>query len=246
MALQIGTQGSTGYAGRGTNVVNYNSAYTVLFSFYLPSDYNYDFLWGLGGSTGSNSNTNLGTRGEVLKPNGAGTSVKLTLWDGTNGDETIFWANPAATTWHNIAIIRSSATAIKVRYNGTNSSTLTLDISGREAVANEFLGYGGDSARAGVRWTNYKAWSAALSDPQVDAEHATTSFIVTANKFSGSPMGDESTAAGNNTADGSGATWTLGAGMSYGNNSPDVTYGGAGQSRPFSGKLGGLFKGKLG
>jgi hypothetical protein len=222
MSLELQTVGTTGEVIR-VAAFSHNAAYTVLFNVYFPSAMSFDFVYGVGGTTSSNGGTSLGSLQDSIKTNGASTSIKLVA----SGSETIPNYLPG-TGWHKLAIIRSSTTAVKMRYNGTNTATITNDVSARESTLTEaFFRYdsGPDSARAGVRVTNYKCWSAALSDAEVDAEHATTSFIVTANKVTGSPMGDISVLSNNLTADGAGNVWTAGAGIIAGANDPAVNYG---------------------
>ena len=232
MSIQIGTSGSTAEGLRSTSL-NYNAAYTVLFRFFLPSGgASSCFMWGLSGTTSYNSGNNFGSRGEWLRFSGGG-SLVLRSWDGAAGtDTTIGTLNTNA--WNSIAVIRSSASSVIVRLNGSNSAADTTNFASREAVALEVIGWNDTEFNGlpnGCRFTNYKSWSAALSNAEADAEFGATAFTRSTNKYSGSPMGDASTLAGNNTADGSGTAWTLNSGgLVAGANDGSVTYGGGGNN----------------
>lgn len=233
MAYQVNSDTvNDGIVTRSSGVLNYNAAYTVTFSLYVPSNTPlYAWFWAICGSSGAGSPIQIGTTkdGLRLKSNG---NVLFELWDGADGGQ-VDTGITLNSGWHYFAVIRSAINSVKVRarLNGASSSsdiaTASSDMTGREAAAHELLfGRGStDNMVPGTRMTNYKAWTAALSNSEVDAEWYTTSFIVTANKWSGSPMGDAATLAGNATADGSGTNWTARADMTYGANNPAISYG---------------------
>jgi hypothetical protein len=228
MSIQMNvSSGGTGEGIRPTTL-SHNNAYTVLFNYYYPgSGFADSFLWGISGSTTSDSGNYIGLRADKIQGSGAG-NWKLVINNGSNNDF-IAGSGPSAAGWYNVSIRRTSATNVVLRVNGSDLATGTTDVTGREAVAYEALftdEYAGSRAALNSRVTNYKSWSSALSASQIDAEHGATTFTVTTNKYSGSPMGDAGTLSGNNTADGSGTSWTLGAGLIAGANDPGVTYSG--------------------
>jgi hypothetical protein len=228
MSIQVNV--SSGVTGEGlrATTMSHNSAYTVLFNFYhAGGSFSDVFVWGISGSTTSDGGAYLGTRADRILGSGAG-NWKLTV-NVSGNEDFIAGSGPSAAGWYNVSVRRASATSLILRVNGSDLVTATTDVSSREAAAYEVFGmdeYSGGRTPINSRFTNYKAWTAALSTSEIDAEHDTTTFIVTSNKYSGSPMGDASTLAGNNTADGSGAAWTLGAGLIAGANDPGVTYAG--------------------
>jgi hypothetical protein len=224
MSIQVSTQDSTCYIRRSTSL-SYNAAYTVLFRIYKTGTVTSTTMWTLSASIGSGGGTTEGSYYEHIRFNSGGQLV-LENWVGGSG---ITIAGPASLSdgWHEIAAIRSSSSVVKLRVDGTDYTTSSLEASGRDASAYEImLSRGSEYMAVGSRVTNYKAWSSALSNAEVDAEHDATAFTVTANKYSGSPMGDTGNLSNNLTADGSGTTWTAGAGVTFGANDPGVTYGG--------------------
>jgi hypothetical protein len=226
VAIQINTSGSDGKIVRATSL-NYNAAYTVLFRLYVASSSTSAFIWGMCDSAGTASSTQFGNNAvDKVRFDGSG-NIRLTTWSGSAGADTTM-STLASSTWHSIAIIRSSNAAIKIRVNGTNSSTDTTSMAARNAVACEVWGFDDNAFNGlptGFRITNYKAWTSALTDGEVDAEFAATAFTVSSNKFSGSPMGDASVSSNNASADGSGTAWTLDTQIIAGANDPGVTYG---------------------
>lgn len=225
MAIQTSASDATSYIRRSTSI-NYNSAYTVLFRYYSTGSHSGDFLWGISGTTGSGTGSYPSSSYLDRMRFVSGGA----LWiDVLNSGSASVVGTSLASGWHSIAVVRTNVTTIKMRIDGTNYTGTTSDVTGREASAYEFMLAHANSSSEGVPVgsfiTNYKSWTSALSDAEIDAEMLNTTFTVTSNKFSGSPMGDAATLAGNLTATDSGTTWTAGAGVTYGANDGSVNYG---------------------
>jgi len=239
MSIQAG--GGATSEGRRLTTLDFNATYTVLFSIYVDANITNDVVWGISGSTSAGSGASLGSRYDSIRGSSGGL-WKLAVSSTGGPSDAVSSVTPSASTWYRVSARRTSDTSLILRVNGTDIATSSLDVSAREAVYNEVIFYddnAGGGATAGMRISNYKSWSAVLSTAEIDAEHAATSFIVTANKFSGSPMGDASVLAGNDTADGSGNSWTLGVGLVAGANDSYVDYGGA-AGHPIGKRLGGV------
>lgn len=241
MSIEVQTSDSTCWVKRGSNLYDYDTAYTVLFNIYLPADNpTSDTAWFISGNTGSSSGTNIGNVSDQLR------------WKSDNDfnaecfDGTIFLAPLISTAftsgWNRVAIVKESQTAVHIRANGASSSTSSnAGFANREATAWEALFSrlsSGQACPVGTRITNYKVWTAALSDAEIDAEHVTTSIVKSSGFYSQSPMGDENTLSNNLTQIGSSSSWTAGAGMVAGLNDPGVDYGaGGGSGVPKSNKF---------
>jgi hypothetical protein len=226
MSVQVNTQGTTAILSRASTL-NYNSAYTVLFRWYSTGSHSSDVIWAISESTGTGGGLYPSLANQDRLRFSSGGDLWLAVFLSSTPYELTGVSLGAG--WHEVAVVRSSATSIKLRINGTNYTGSTVDVGSRASVAYEFaVGTAYDGAEcppAGSRMTNYKSWSAALTDGEIDAEHDSTTFTVTTGKYSGSPMGDAATLSNNLSADGSGTTWTAGAGLIAGANDPGVSYG---------------------
>jgi hypothetical protein len=227
MSVEVQTSGSTAFLRRTASLFDMDSAYTVLFRIFLPSaNPTAQIPWGLSGATSYGSGTRLGTYSETLRWK-SDNDLNTECFDGTNFiSALISTAFPSG--WNSIAVSRVSLTQVKIRANGETQSATNASFTDREASAIEMLfadrGSGDNFMAAGTRITNYKAWTAALSDAEIDAEMLTTTVQRSANFYTQSPMGDASTLANNLTQIGSSSTWTAGAGLIAGANDPSVTY----------------------
>ena len=135
---------------RTTDLLNYNAAYTVAF-------------WGYPISLGS-SDTTFSTMGGVST--GTGVDLcQLFLGSGRvglyihNGSSDAGAAGAVVTmnTWYRIWIVRASATSIVFYLNGTGTSPITLDVSGRGASAAMGLGWWPIFPGSGERVRDYGA-----------------------------------------------------------------------------------------
>jgi len=153
---------------RTTDLLNYNAAYTVAF-------------WGYPISLGS-SDTTFSTMGSSISSAGVDL-CQLFLGSGRvglyihNGSSDAGAAGAVVTmnTWYRIWIVRASATSIVFYLNGTGTSPITLDVSGRGASAAMGLGntyYSGSwiGEEIDARMANVKIWSAALSVAELKTE----------------------------------------------------------------------------
>lgn len=122
-------------------------------------------------------------------------------------------------TWRYVALVRSSTTSLKAYVNGTETLSLTTNVSTRSAAVSEFAfgsdGYDEDS-RSSIAYA--RAWTAALNTTELAAESASVSAVRTTDLWGDWPMqadGDDDTAnARHLTASGTvsyvsgGPTWT--------------------------------------
>jgi hypothetical protein len=233
MSVEVQTSGSTGYVRRTSSLLDHDGPYTITFRLYVPAaGLASDTIWGMSGANGSSSQTKIGTFSDTLRARSNGDIEAI----GYDGSQFLNPVNGALSTsgWHSIAVVRVSATQLKIRINGTTYSNTNGSFVGREATALEILLTYGDAEHcpAGTRITNYKSWTAALSDSEIDAEMLTTTVTASSNLYSVSPMGDASTLSTNLNQTGSGSSWTAGAGIIAGANDPSVTY--AGGSNPLA------------
>jgi hypothetical protein len=240
MSIEVNTADSTCWVKRLSNLIDYDNVYTITLRLYLPAQAASDTVWGMSGVTTSTSGTRLGTYSDGARFRSGGDFEAL-AYDGTNFINPV-GSGPTTSGWHSIAILNTGSTTRKIRVNGTNYTCTNASFVGREASYVEFLfsrGANGEACAAGTRITNFKVWTAALSDGDIDAEMLTTSVVRSTDFWSQSPMGDENTLSNNLTQIGSGSSWTAGAGMVAGLNDPGVDYGpgGGGGGVPKSNKF---------
>lgn len=235
MAIEVQTQNTTCWIKRLTNLMDYDSAYTVTFRLYAPATGSTsDMMWGLSGATGYSGGAEVGDYGDEISTQSDG-DMQIIGYDGTS------FANPVAQgvnltpqSWHSIAIVRESLSSVKLRYavggGAATNYTSSTQLVDREATAIEFMlsrGNVGGPMPVGTKITNFKCWTAALTDGEVDAEMLTTAVQKQSGFYSQSSMGDEQTLSGNLTQVGSGSAWTAGAGVIAGSNDPAVNYSGS-------------------
>ena len=168
---------------RTSGIVDYNSAYTVMFWMRESAFASPGWAWGaLGSSTDFNG--------------AAATSDRIGFWGarlniGANNIEFGDFASELneLDTWRHVCIVRSSTTDLKAYLDGAHVITLTTDVSSRSAVAAEVLGRVNGSGNAlNGAIAAFKSWGAALSSGEIIAEMSVgppvrTSDLVTYTPF---------------------------------------------------------------
>lgn len=168
---------SADYLSRTTNLLNYNSAYTVCFWVYLSTDTNYyTHYWAICAS--ATEAVNDYQNSDFVGGNIDGTSVRVGAYVGGSGSDGIGTSLTTA-TWYHIAVRRSSASLLEAFLNGTLDATCTQDTTGRTAVAGEYMGrFNGTGFEMNGRVAHYRSWDRALSDAEIRSE-SLSSFPVT-------------------------------------------------------------------
>ncbi len=101
-------------------------------------------------------------------------------------------------TWRYVALVRSSTTSLKAYVNGTETLSLTTNVSTRTGSVFEFA-FGSDEydedSRSSIAYA--RAWTAALNTTELAAESASASAVKTSDLWGDWPMqadGDDDTA----------------------------------------------------
>lgn len=151
---------------RTTDLLDYNSPYTLMFWVYLAADQdaitvpaamfrdtgNVDDIRTLA------DGVTIGVRSRAL---------------GVGG--TISGSALALNTWYHLAMVRESATSLKLYVDGVLDATATQSISGRNTILRMELGAesSADIGPMNGRVAGIKAWSVGLTQPQVANERFT-------------------------------------------------------------------------
>ena len=147
---------------RTTDLLDTDAAYTFMFWVYIASDLNaFSTFW----------TTNAGgySHSDWIGTDADGTTLQLYSQAG-GGGVTNNGSALTVGTWYHIAMVRSSTTALAVYLNGVQDASNTVDVSARtNATRQEFAGTAG-SDPGNIRVFDAKAWSAALSIPEIFAE----------------------------------------------------------------------------
>lgn len=149
---------------RTTDILNYNAAYTWMAWVMLISDLNAtsSFLALCRTTTFDMERVGTGTNGTTIE-------LRISI-----AGSATFTAGSALTlgTWYHIAMVRESATSLKLYLNGNLDATLTTDISARAAVNRMEVGAigTGNAQRSDSRVAAIKAWSGSMTEAEVRAE----------------------------------------------------------------------------
>lgn len=147
---------------RTTDLLDTDAAYTFMFWVYIATDLNaFSTFWSTNAGGYSHSDW-IGTDAD-------GTTLQLYSQAG-GGGVTNNGSALTVGTWYHIAMVRSSTTALAVYLNGVQDASNTVDVSARtNATRQEFGGVVGADP-GNIRVFDTKAWSAALSIPEIFAE----------------------------------------------------------------------------
>lgn len=172
---------SGNYANRTSGLINYNGAYTVM-AWFRPTALS-GIQWFYGNGQGSDDFNGAASTGDYMGP-----------WDdrfviGCNGSEWGDYTNPLMTAgnWYHGCLKRTSATSLIGLRDGVAFGTVSTDVSGRSANGFDVLGRFNALAFGG-RIAALKAWSAALSDSEIEAEMAVGPPIRTADLVTYTPF----------------------------------------------------------
>lgn len=178
--------GTVGYYLSRSSPWSHNAAYTVMGWFYLETDLDtYSHFLHVGGSEGYDGNT------DVIGADNDG----VTLRGGCAGGSSNSWQVDSALSlgdWFHVALIRSSATDLKLYLDGVSVLTFTPDVSGRTGSSLFTLGqYNGLPING--RLAAVKAWTAALSVGELSNEAGSIGPVRSANLWGAWPMVDNAT-----------------------------------------------------
>ena len=161
---------------RATDILNSNNAYTFM-------------LWVYVGATGSwqtiySANADTLQHSELLEiPNDASFPFMANLlnnWSFSRVDSTTL---AVTGTWYHLAIARENATTLKLYVNGVNEATNTADVTGRTAPSRMEVGQVQTFNPLNARVAALKAWSTALTGPQILAEMSRAFPIATSSVY---------------------------------------------------------------
>lgn len=153
-------------------------------------------------------------------PNDSGGPLSATLlnnWNFARADST---THPGTGTWYHVALVRESATALKLYVNGTLEATNTADVTGRAAPTQMEVGQALSNNPWNGRVAAMKAWSAVLTQPQVAAEMAYAFPVVSGSVYGWWPLQVHTDVADKS---GNGRNWTVSGTLSTEADPPGVT-----------------------
>lgn len=180
--MSVRFSGSTAQAlRRTTDLLSSNAAYTWMAWVYLSAASGYMTLWNQCDGTFQHF--------EALEvPNDSGVPFAATLlnnWSFARADSS---THPSTGTWYHIALVRESATALKLYVDGTLEATNTADVTGRAAPSRMEVGQAiGNNAFNG-RVAAMKAWSTPLTQAQVAAEMDKAYPVVSSSVYAWWPL----------------------------------------------------------
>lgn len=152
---------------RTTDLLSYNSAYTVAFWMYISVDTNaYGTLLALSDNTANNF--------DILDLFTNGTQLNLQTAKSGIADE-IQGTNLTTATWYHVALVRVSTSSCLVYLNGVQDIASTNNIASRTANTRVEFGslFSGNSEPFNGRIAAIKAWSAALTATELLMERLT-------------------------------------------------------------------------
>lgn len=172
------TSASSEWLGRTSDVIDYNSPYTIMAWVYfvtLPGGLKTVFNLG---------NTTTGLTFDLLQVGGSN-EIRCASFNGGGATDT--GATLSTATWYHLTFRRSSTTSLQVYLNGVFNVEDTGSVVGRPAVANLVIGRTDISGFAGeyndMRVAGIKAWTAALTTTEAAAEMPHYSPVRTANLY---------------------------------------------------------------
>lgn len=146
---------------RTSDLLDYNGVYTWMAWIYLVSDLNASStFWVLSDNSANNR--------DYLFTTGTGTTLRLNVVIG-GGATNVDGTDISAGVWYHLALVRESATAVKVYLNGVLDITNTRDITGRASATRMEHGAfsSSNTNRSDSRVAAIKAWSTNLSQVEI-------------------------------------------------------------------------------
>lgn len=193
---------------RTSGLLNTNAAYTASFWIYLTSDLNaYEHVFGTNINSAANNFEYVGFDDN----NVGGTLPRLCLLVDNGAYVEVSGSRLALSTWHYIAVIRSSTTNLSLYLNGgtTADVTNTQNVSARTTATRMELGaFGtGNGDRFDGRIANLKIWNTNLTAQEAADERFTVEPLRKSNLWGWYPLLSSSDIA---DWSGNGRDWTAG------------------------------------
>lgn len=221
MSLYVGTTASD-YGVRSSSVINHNSAYTWMAWADLVTDTDtYGHVWAAMSATYD----------EWYDADWLGTGsdgVSATVGCAVGGSTAAASGSPMTVgTPVHLALVRESASVLKLYQGGSYANQASMDISARPATQREMLGLLNDSGgyRGPFRLTAIKCWQAALTADEIAAEMKSIRPLRLANLHSWHPC------IANNLTDalkdysGNGRDWSAQGTLTVESQTPPVSWG---------------------
>ena len=158
MAIRFSADGE--YLSRTSNVINANSAYTVMaWMYYIATSTSWTTPW-MFGSTNYSASDYIQINNEPTR----------SFIQGVNGTETAV-GTATASTWMHLAMVRQSTTSLVCYIDGAVTTATTTNVAARAATTTMQIGAElGGSALIDSRWMAVKAWSWALTANEILSE----------------------------------------------------------------------------
>lgn len=221
MSLYVGATASD-YGVRSSSVINHNSAYTWMAWVDLVTDTDtYGHIWAAMSATYDDwyDADWLGTTsdGESLR---VGCAIGGSEASGTGSPMTV------GTPVH-VAVVRESASVLKLYQGGSYATQASMDISARSATQREMLGLlnGGGGFRGPCRLTAIKCWQAALTADEIAAEMRSVRPLRLANLHSWHPAIASDLTTALKDFSGNGRDWSDQGTLSVASQTPPVSWG---------------------
>lgn len=210
MAVRL-TSSQSEYLSRSADLLPYNAAYTAVGFYQIVSDTNdYSHIFQTSNSTSNVDDLGIDADGTTLA-----------LYDGAT---TATGASLTVGAWVGVAIVRASATDLRMYYKASpttagvqTGSTITNDVSGRAAADAMQVGrwVGSNIEFANARWAGWKVYTAALTLAELENEWRSLTPKRTANLWGWYPAVHADIANAVKDYSGNGRDWTA-------NNTPTV------------------------
>ncbi len=157
------------YLSRTANLLNYNLPYTVSMWAWLSLDLDdYGHFYSV--CDQATEAVNDYWNSDFFGLDADGTTLRLGAFIGAVGATTT-GASLTIGRWYHLAVVRYSATDLRMLLNGAQTgSTVTQNIAGRAAVAGEFLGRFNGGFPFSGRIAAFKAWQAGLTFKEIRRE----------------------------------------------------------------------------
>lgn len=189
--MSIRLNSNSEYLGRTSGLTGYNAAYTVAFWVKRKAAVTYGHMWAASASTTQVSGNYVNSDFAGFTSDGTGWRVSAYAGGSTAGDGGS--GTCALDTWYHVAIVRESATALKLYVNGVQSgATCTTNVSGRAAVGGEWIGNFHGIYNSDIEIAGFKSWSRALTSAEINDEAGQYLPVDSTNLVSCSPFTVES------------------------------------------------------
>lgn len=164
---------------RTTDLPDYNAPYTWMAWVYLVSDLNATSIF-----YSLNRNDSASDMDEV-RTTASGTILQIRAAIGGSVGTNVNGTDLSLGVWYHLAMVRESATSLKLYLNGTLDITNTRDVTGRTAASRMENGARGTSniSRSDSRVAYIKAWSTNLTQAEVQAEMNVIPAVKTDNLY---------------------------------------------------------------